>query len=246
MQKDNIDELIRSTLRERIDRNSPNPKADLIWSKIEHEINQIQKKNKNKFLYLSTAAIMVVFAIASLSYPQSVTAIGKKILKKVNTLLIGDSVIIRDRLTYEEKTPNGLQEPVSNNGMYKMDLDSLLKTATFKISIPQYLPEGYVLKDISWNQIDNLNGEAILSYIKNDLILLVRQKNITDEYTSGQGFDVEDSEVKEIKLKNGITATLIIREKNGWYKLSWIKSNIYYQVSGKMGQDEVIKIANSL
>lgn len=239
--KDYLDEIIKDTLKERVKRHGGAPDPQNMWKKIEREIllrEGAKQKSYKRIAGFSFAALFILsMGIGLFAFPGSVRGVGQKILKQFNGILVGDSIIMQEEIAYD-----AVQSPDSQS----LSIDELLKTATFPVSLPGYLPEGYALESVAWNTLGGNSGEAVLEYVNNEITLLVRQRNIIDDYASGVGVDVDDTQISKIKLRNGITASMAYRKKDGWCKVWWINSDISYQVSGSIKTDEIIKISNSL
>lgn len=108
---------------------------------------------------------------------------------------------------------------------------------------PTYLPEDLQLQEIRLRQMENITQILVL-FKGEDRELRFRMSGISDNYTTGLAYDIEDTEPKTVRVK-GAEGTLLVN-KSGQVLLVWHNQGVAYQLHGELSTDEIIKIAESL
>jgi outer membrane lipoprotein-sorting protein len=115
-----------------------------------------------------------------------------------------------------------------------LTLDEARAQADFALLVPSYLPEGVTLIEVF-----TVEGAFIMHY-----------DHSTTSFAVVQGRSQEERQVPigqetEIAVR-GQTATLITDEARGNSFLTWVEDGVTITIAGHIGQDEILRVAESL
>ena len=191
---------------------------------------------REKVIRWTAAAAVTIFGIFGVS--MSSEANRAYIMEKVDRML-----------------GNHTQTEIDNSGSMKSGITEQEASAniedTLNINIPQfyYLPEEMTYQNYS---IDSEAQMAIMqySYNGNALYLLVfsNQKNASAIAVSGTGKEIQEVHSNLVENVDAILWEILEQgDEQATYVLQWEYKNSYYELSGKIDQDERVDIAeNSL
>ena len=149
---------------------------------------------------------------------------------------------------------NHTQTEIDNSGSMKSGITEQEASAniedTLNINIPQfyYLPEEMTYQNYS---IDSEAQMAIMqySYNGNALYLLVfsNQKNASAIAVSGTGKEIQEVHSNLVENVDAILWEILEQgDEQATYVLQWEYKNSYYELSGKIDQDEMVNIAENI
>jgi hypothetical protein len=242
-----IEHLIKEAVRKDFE-NAPEPllSKEETWRNIQKELGY-RKPSIWSFRSIGiTAASLIVILV--LLQPQGATAFDWfsdffiKTEGKVTSLMgsIGDtSGPDGDKPSLE------VQKIETEYRIERMSLAEAEEIAIFDIVIPQYLPPGYSLQDLSVQVEDDVRSSLIiLHYLNGEGEISIRETFIQEQAGYSIGVDSEDTIIKEVKIKGEKGALFIFKDDS--IKLSWVRHNIHYILDATVEAEEVIKIAESM
>ena len=190
---------------------------------------------REKVIRWTAAAAVTIFGIFGVS--MSSEANRAYIMEKVDRML-----------------GNHTQTEIDNSGSMKSGITEQEASAniedTLNINIPQfyYLPEEMTYQNYS---IDSEAQMAIMqySYNGNALYLLVfsNQKNASAIAVSGTGKEIQEVHSNLVENVDAILWEILEQgDEQATYVLQWEYKNSYYELSGKIDQDEMVNIAENI
>ena len=200
------------------------------------EITSIKKARKglNRTVksLISVAAVICVVLIGSFT----AKGLGYDIWDAI-------AVWTRDTFHFESTMNEPLPTPYAKQIPEQLtDLKNLMSENGFQIFIiPSYIPEGYKLIDLQYNELDD--DRTVFCQLSNGLndIMLI--------YTSHSGdfssFQFEKDDASPEKYESG-GITYYIMSNIGNYLVTWFIDNVECTITGIPSHDEAIKILTSL
>jgi len=246
-----IDDLIKIAMEVRYNSIQCPPK-EKIWNNILVDIRKNRRKRKLQNLksLVAVVAIMLCLSILSISYHVPVFAFADKIFKSIieiteNSFRIHKGINEADKLAI-----NGDSTGSSSNEFNDPRIFEAKSKVHFNLAIPRYLPEGYSLKKVDVLN-ENENKETVsFQYIStekdetSDFISIVQESNSEDFNCTLTVLREEGTEMKQVIVED-IEYTLFIYN-NELVKVIWDRDYINYKIDANIGEDETIKIAQSM
>lgn len=132
----------------------------------------------------------------------------------------------------------------------ELTLQDVRRMAPFPVRYPSYIPSGFKEEDISYQPLSAENGEVVITFgggQDDQAVIRFIQMNLVGGYSSGQGFDPEQTTVQDVQIK-GNQGTLLLTETKDrvWSDLSWFEDDMVYKMHGDVEPGEIIKMAESL
>ncbi|OIJ18889.1 hypothetical protein BKP45_15280 [Anaerobacillus alkalidiazotrophicus] len=243
-----LDELIQESIREEID-HTPQPpiSTSKAWEQLQQRRNMKKKlkNNHNKLIYIAAAAFILI--TLSFAAPKSGSAFFNftEFFHRIQ-----DSVV--QLFIKVEDTNDDLNAP-SFEGYEIIDQDLFIDTisleeakevTSFQIIIPSYLPENYILKDVTVLRLgDQKSDDIILNYQLNDIEFKINIKYTGGNFGFGSTFSEKDTTIEDVMIKNH-PATLIL--SNHENTLIWTNQDFFFSIEGNLLREEMIKIAESM
>jgi len=236
--KEDTDMLIEIAYKTKYDNIKCPPKEE-IWSKVKNNLN-IKPKRGVKRKSLIAAALLLIFAtFFFISEPKSVSAFASKIIKTI-TNITEDAFSFRKKVNVKD----GLG--VSNNDFDDPRLAETQSIVNFDLIVPKYMPEGYVLEKVK--VLNNNNDQEVVSlffFNEKDLIQIDQQSNPDGTGITLNLLREDDAEIKKINT-NTMEYTLVYYKSSKFCKFMWDTDNMSYIIWGKISENEMIKIAESM
>jgi hypothetical protein len=244
-----IDHLIKEAVRKDFE-NAPEPllSKEETWRNIQKELGYRKPSIWSlRSIGIIAASLIVILVLLQ---PQGATAFDWfsdffiKTEGKVTSIMgsIGDtSGPDGDKPSVE------VQKIEKEYRIEKMSLSEAKELAVFDIVLPQYLPNGYTLQDLSVQVEDDVRSSLIiLQYINGKSEISIRETFIQEQAGYSIGVDSEDTVVKEVKINGEKGALFIFKDDSK--KLSWVRQNIHYILDAtvEVGEQEIIQIAKSM
>lgn len=198
---------------------------------------------------LAIAAILIVTIGGLLVLPsQQVTALGKKVMHMV-TVITGGTLTTNTTLRENSKTTPEQSVPppeASNPGSTRQEaitLEQARKMSPFPFRTPQYLPDGFQLKQVKLVKSEDI-AIITLEYGRQNSELFIYQENVIGEMAASDNARADKAELKEIDIL-GNRGTMI-KFKNGLTTVSLLADGIKFQVNGYLKPDIMLKVTQSL
>lgn len=237
-----LDKLLKAAIREEIDGQEVPPQAkERVRKALGLNPPKLAKRRFNMLALVAAGALFLILS-ACLVSPNKATAIGISLVKRLEYL-------VKDKLYNISETYSAVsssQAPPHAPDIdreEKVSLDEARSRLPFVLLVPKYLPESSVLTDIT------LSGskpfmEVTLVYTGKTGILKIKQSGISDNIGLGAGYDVDDTTVKKVNIRN-VEANLLTN-KNGHTLLFWREQGVTFRIWGPYPPEEIMKVAGSL
>lgn len=252
-----LEKLIDDAVNEMVESATP-PPLEESWARFEKKLKKQQQLSnspsieRKKLLSLRLAAtagfIVLLIGALSISFPVKARAIGEKIVKTVETLLGGTQINIGTGYTRDEPgappPPEDLRElPASLER--NISLEEARTISPFSLTIPQYIPAGYNLDQVKFQEMVKPAATVTLKYKGPDShYFTLTEMNVPDAFARGYGYDIEDAVVEDLKI--GDNTVKVIKFKNETIRISWMKQSIVYGLEGSIPREEAMKIVESM
>jgi hypothetical protein len=248
----NLEQLLKEVLREEGEKVKLPPAED-VWREIAQGLSSRTTLDRKRNLRRRIIAAAVILAVSaggfSAVFPQKVTAIGKKVMRIV-TSFTQDTVTINTTLQEKSDTKSGQPAPPPPEDNYSqpirpqiVSLEEARKLSPFPFRTPQYLPDGFQLKQVKIVKSE-VTAIITLEYGRQNSELFICQENILGEMTASDNVRAGEAELREIDIL-GNKGTMIIFN-NGLINVSFLADGIKYQINGYFKQDVLLKVAQSL
>lgn len=253
-----LDKLIDDAVKEMVESATP-PPLEESWARFEKKLKERQQlsnghtaERKNPFplrMAITAGFIILLIGTLSISFPVKARAIGEKIVKTVETLLGGTQMNIGTGYTRDEpgappSPPEELRElPASLER--NISLEEARTISPFSLSIPQYIPAGYNLDRVNFQELVKPAAKVTLKYKGPDSNnFTITEMNVPDAFGRGYGYDIEDAVVEDLKIEDNTVK--VIKFKDETFRISWMKQSIVYGLEGKIPREEALKIVESM
>lgn len=246
-----VDQLIDEVIQENFDK-APEPPVskEEALEKIQKQMRYKKKQNpfKRNLKKVIVAAILIVVVSTSFFQPQNASAfnwITKLFIKAQGTItqLMGT---IGEPSTSDENKPT--PQVIRHQGEVKlvtMRLSEAQTVASFSIVLPKKVPEGFSLRDVTVELVDDeKSDQVVVHYKRGEETLTIREINIKKQVGYSIGVDHEDTNIMEVDI-NGAMGTLLIF-KDGSKKLIWMHQDIQYMIDSQLSEQDINQIAESM
>jgi len=221
------------------------PPKEEVWSNIKNSLNKKQKsfiKRKS----LTAAILFLIFTgLFFVSNPTSVGAFANKIIESIINIT-EDTFNIRRKVNVKN-TSNTINTEFDDPRL--TDTQNLIN---FDLRVPQYMPKDYYLEKINVLNSNNEQEIVFLHYTninskedtQKSFIQIEQESNPNGINISLNLLREKDTKIKKAKIHGN--EYILVFYKNGFSKLMWDIGNISYTIQGKISEDEMLKIAESM
>lgn len=221
------------------------PPKEEVWSNIKNSLNKKQKSFVKRKSLTAAVLFLIFTGLFFASNPTSVGAVANKIIKSIINIT-EDTFNIRKKVNVKTR---------SNTITTEFDDPRLADTQNlinFDLRVPQYMPKDYYLEKI--NVLDNNEQQEVVSlYYTNinikedtekDFIQIEQGSNPDGTNISLNLLREKDTKIKKAKIHGN--EYILVSYKNGFCELMWDMGNISYTIQGRISEDEMLKIAESM
>lgn len=240
LSNEEFEALLKKTVCKEIDSLPAPPPSQEGFEKILRQLEthrgHQRLKSMGKNFLAASLALAVLIGSASFLFPQKVSAIGNKILQMFYNETDG-----RKSVQYL------LQEPQENNnspGEVDPALKEAIARAPYHVKIPDYLPPGFNLQEVNAGEFATGIISITITYSSPSGQLIINQVNTLGEMAAGETNNSE-AQLKEVQIAE--QQGILTLERNGFVSLSFLDEyDIFFTISGKLAEEEILKIARSL
>jgi len=249
-----LERIIGSHLSRELDANIEVPDINNQWQNIKKQLLEVDNPSviKNPFLKhkRTIVAATIILSVGSLNfiYPNNTNALGGKIAEFF-TYMVGKTTRNITTTYSGGGTQGGNQDiPTAVNLGHiiqkEVTLDQAQASVDYKLAIPSYLPPETKINRVLISAVGTDVSEISIEYIYNDNVIVFTQEYITHQYSSGSTYDTDDTVVKDL-IVNGSPAILFMH-KHGMSTMNWNLRSLVLEITGKLTEEEIIKMANSI
>lgn len=248
----NLDQLIENALKNNKD-TIPSPPISKVdtWKIIEHRLMAEQKRNKklSKGPGIWVASVLLLILVVTFLHPQNASAFSWftkyfTIIQGKVTHLMGSNG--QSPASGELPPPKQGFSVVNHHEHYeRMSLEDAKKQTNFQILIPKYIPKGFTLKDVTVIvYADKKSNDIELNFQNGDDTISLKELFVEHQLGFGMSIDNDDTKIKEVEINNTKGKLLIF--KNNLVQLIWDAPRYHFEAKGKITEEEIIKIAQSI
>lgn len=243
-----LERIIESHLTEELDANIEVPDVNNQWQKIKDQIlkdNQpIRKTHSNLKRIIVAATVLIIIGSINFLYPNNANAVGGKIAKFFN-YIVGKTTQNKTEI-YKQPNDSGIPkvQNLGSNTEKEITLDQAQTTVPFKLVTPSYLPPGVKTRRIVLTSLGADVYQVSTEYNFNEQVIVFNQQNSANGTSRGSLYDTDDTVVRDLSVNGG--PAIILMNKNGINTLNWQSRGLMLQIRGKVSEDEIIKIADSI
>lgn len=245
-----LEKIIKSHLSEELDATVQVPDIDNQWQTIKQRILETESIPTTQKIFLKmkkivvAAIILISIGSITLLIPNDANALGGKIEAFFN-YIVGKTTK-NEIENYKQATDDGVPkvEEIGDNIEKEVTLDLAQSTVPFKLAIPRYLPSEAIIRRVLLTDMGAEVYEISIEYNLKDKVFIFRQQNSAVETSRGSLYDTDDTVVKNLTV-NGRPAILLV-SKNGINTLNWQSRGLLLQITGKIDEEEINKIAQSI
>lgn len=244
----NLDSLIKKAFKIRYEE-TEYPSSQEVWENITKRL----RKQRRTYMLNKLKSVIAVCVILSFltglffSYQPYVMAFANRVIKTMmeiteNTVQIHKKVVSSDEA--------GMTDYMFGRNIDDPRIGEAQKAVHFRLLIPNYLPDTYKLSNV----------EVLNKYEKKETVTMFYLKSIDDGTKSS--FEIVQrsfsncSEITMNKMRDENTKIeyidingakcILIGYSHERHALLWDKDNVSYEISGMIGRQEVIKVAESM
>ncbi|ODA40040.1 DUF4367 domain-containing protein [Desulfosporosinus sp. BG] len=248
--EEELDRIIKNHLSEELDSNIEVPDIDNQWQKIKQQIlmtdniHKTQKRFPNQKQIVVAAVIVISIGAITFSYPNNANAFGGKIAEFFN-YIVGKTTQNKTE-TYKQDDESGVPKVQDEGNVFEkeVNLEQAQNSVPYKLAIPNYLPQGANKRRIVLSSLGADIYQITIEYNLNKDVIIFSQQNSANETSRGTLYDTDDTVTKNLSI-NGSPAVLFIR-KNGINTLNWQLRGLLLQITGKLPEEEITKITQSI
>lgn len=249
-----VDRMIEEAIQSEIKNSPPPMPVNEAWKQLEAKLNHRQATvnqspfYKNKLFY----AVAIIFISLMVFFsPQKSVAYSKfvEVFQKVQENVTQLFIKVEDRDSSGSDFPPEdemyiVDEPEMNS--LQLTLEEAQKETAFFIKQPDFIPEGYLLKNVTILKSEiGQSNDVYLNYEGEEGSFEINQKLLEESFSGGVTINNDDAQIDTIDFQ-GQTASLL-HYKNGFIELIWVTESHYYSISsGILSEDQMINIAKSL
>lgn len=205
----------------------------------EEEKEKIQREKERRRYRIERVAVLLVVTVVGIFLASMTSEANRTYLGDRLRYLIGDEVVVRVRNDEnQEDTDNGEKER------------AIYRKIEEEIGIPvPILKYGSNTENIFEYEITHESSMAVIEYQYDDILLDLCMINKNRAETSGVVMHGE--KIKEVDVMGGFITILIQKIKDttdfeSTYAAQWEYKEGYYQLSGKVEEQEFIEIVNNI
>ncbi|HLQ98725.1 MAG TPA: DUF4367 domain-containing protein [Candidatus Dormibacteraeota bacterium] len=252
--RNEVDLLIKKAIQSEIEDTPPPMPVDKAWEQLEAKLDrQPYRSNrspfyKNKLIY--AVAVILISFIVFIS-PQTSGAYSKfiEVFQRVQDNVTQLFIKVEDRdSSGSNVAPEDemyiVEEPEMDS--VELGIEEAQKETAFFIKQPKFVPEGYVLKNVTVLKSEiGQSNDIFLHYEGEEGSFEINQKLLEESFSGGVTINNDDAQIDTIDFQ-GQSASLL-HYKNGFIELIWVTESHYYSISsGILSEDQMINIAKSL
>lgn len=252
---DHLEMIIKEALKDELE-NTPEPalSTDKAWKQLKSNLDKkhsFPKKHRffTKILYAACALFFVASLLFFVPHGGQAYSTFTDIFQTVqdNVVRIFAGVGGDDPETGDPHAPdmNDVHVIEGSEGVAKIvSLEEAQEEAAFKIQLPNVLPDGFTLKDVTIITTEIAkSGDIYLNYENDEADFVINQKSVGEQFGYGSVADADDVQVETIEV-NGQEA--VLSQFDGYIELVWVTQTRFFSINGTISKEQIIKVANSL
>lgn len=208
-----------------------------INSNIENIIKRHREKKRNipKALRISIAACLIFTILFSVNMV-SISAFNINLFSEI--VQFGDNLI---KFDFSRGKDNIIELKTSKEDPYGLKMET--ERLGINSMLPTYIPEGFELKNLETDDIENNSYNDLLLHYKQDkYILNIDITEYKERISQNIGFPSANGNLEQRNI-NGVD--VFILSEDGWYRSIFSKGLVVYNVSTNLDYETLIKVLES-
>ncbi|KGK91209.1 hypothetical protein DP73_04365 [Desulfosporosinus sp. HMP52] len=245
-----LERIIKSHVSKELDAAIEVPNIDDQWKKIKQQILETEsiptteKPFSKRKRIVVAATILISIGSINFLYPHNANALGGKI-GEFFAYIVGKTTKNQTETYKQSKDPEIPKiQNLGSNIEKEVSLNQAQAEVPFKLAIPSYLPPEAKTSRVVLTSLGTDVNEVTIEYSYNDIVIVFSQQNCASGTSRGSVYDTDDTVVKDLTV-NGSPAILYL-SKNSISTLNWQTRGLLLQITGKINETEILKIANSI
>lgn len=250
--KYDLDQLIEETVHEQLGNTPPAPlPMHVAWERLHEQLSPPGSNRKAAWRkrYIYAASLVSAFILLFVFSQEKGLAFARltEMFQRIEGTVVhvftrsGDAMKKTDAPSSDEFSFVEGSEVVSE----QLNLEEAQQVAAFQIKVPQTLPQGFRLKNVTVLRKHSGKSEDIFLHFEgNQRGFVINEKLAGEQFGSGTIVDQEDTQVEQTAV-NGQKASILLF-KNGVSKLIFVTQSYYYSIEGQLTKEELLLIAQSL
>lgn len=248
--EEEFDKILKNHLSEELDSNIEIPDIDNQWEKIKQQIlitddiPKTQKRFFNQKRIVVAAVIVISIGAITFSSPNNANAFGGKIAEFFN-YIVGKTTQNKTE-TYKQDDESGVPKVQDIGDIFEkeVNLEQAQDSIPYRLAIPNYLPHEANKRRVVLSSLGADVYQITIEYNFNKDVIVFSQQNSANGTSRGTLYDTDDTVTKNLSI-NGNDAILFMR-KSGINTLNWQLRGLLLQITGKLSEQEITKIAQSI
>ena len=220
-----IDKLIKNTLMEEAKRIHV-PSEKVVWKQILLKQNK-KTFNINNLRLIAYAFSTVIVSLLLIFAYSSINDLHMNFFKQSFIQVQPEEQIAAD---------NQKQKIFTN-------IEEARKEVPFNFRIPSFIPDGYILHNLTLKNFGNNYGELVISYKSKNKEFMLIENNLTGDMVNFSSVRVPDSIEEAINI-NGQKGK-IISFNDGSNQFEYGMNDLNFTIHGYFSREEIIKIVQS-
>jgi len=245
-----LDRLIETQLLNELDANIEVPNINNQWQKIKQQILEetdspsIKKPFSNQKKIVVAATILLSIGSLNFLYPNNANALGGKIGEFFN-YIVGKTTQNKTE-TFKQINDTSIPkvQDIGDISEKEVTLAQAQTSIPFILATPSYLPHESNIRRVLLSSLGADVYQISIEYKLNENVFVFSQQNSANGTSRGSLYDTDDTVVKDLTV-NGSPATLFMR-KEGINTLNWQIRGLILQITGKITEEDICMIANSI
>lgn len=245
-----LERIIKSHVSKELDAAIEVPNIDDQWQKIKQQILETEsiptreKPFSKRKRIIAAATILISIGSINFLYPHNANALGGKI-SEFFAYIVGKTTKNQTETYKQSKDPEIPKiQNLGSNIEKEVSLNQAQAEVPFKLAIPNYLPPEAKTSRVVLTSLGTDVYEVTIEYSYNDIVIVFSQQNCANGTSRGSVYDTDDTVVKDLTV-NGSPAILYL-SKNSISTINWQTRGLLLQITGKINETEICKIANSI
>jgi len=171
-------------------------------------------------------------------FPSEGGAFGDKLFKSIKLFLSGK--VQSTEISFNSSP--GKKE--SAEDYLNPEILRTLQDVPYQILLPVDLLGTYKLEKVETANLGGSTEVTITMTGEKSEQIVITEKNIIKGFQKGTSYDIEDAQMKNVKVKG--QDAVLVNYKNKLITLSWIDMGIFISITGAASEDDILMLASAM
>lgn len=243
MNDDHFEKLIKESIHQHLqDVSIPPFSKEKTWNQIHERLYGVQDRKRRRLKLIAVSSLTGLMLVFFLLTPQSgafdkLAAMFYQIQNTATQLFVSTED--------PNKEINNLQEGTEfGNTPQDMNLHEAQKHIDFEIIVPEYIPEGFNLKNVTVmaNEANLQSDHVIVNYVGKEGSLAIEQSGLSEGFGMGMSANTDNVE----KMMVGVNEVMLIHYEDQSKEAYWTTEDLFISIYGYISEEDLIKIIESM